>query len=96
MKGARELGATPWAIISKLDKLRDRLWRGSAWAVFRLGPKEARIEWHGQPCAASPYYCVAFGAFASAIVTPFARVVITRHLRERSSPTVLVYRLSWV
>jgi hypothetical protein len=96
LKGVKELGATPWAVISKIDKLRDRLWRGSAWAVHRLGPKEARLEWHGQPCASSPYYCLAFGAFAGATIQPFARMVVTRQLVELSSPTVLVYRLSWV
>jgi hypothetical protein len=96
VKGAREMGATPWTIITKLDKLRDRLWRGSAWAIYRLGPKEARLEWHGQPCASSPYYCTAFGAFASATIRPFARMVIARHLAERSTTAMLAYRVSWV
>lgn len=92
---SREMGANPWTVLANMPRLNDRLWRGGAFAVYKLGPKEARLEWHGQPVAASPYYRVAFGAFASAVLKPFCRSLFVRQLPQTSDHTTIAYRVSW-
>jgi hypothetical protein len=96
LRMSREAGVTPWTVIAQVERLRERLWQGSAFGVFRVGPKEARVEWLGQPCAVSPYYQIAFGAFMLASVRLFCTAVYARILPRLCSATTLGYRLSWV
>lgn len=93
---SREAGITPWSVLAQIERLRERLWQGSSMAVFKLGPKEARVEWHGQPCARFHYYRVAFGAFMGAVFRPFARALHIRRLPGYCTSTTIGYRVSWV
>ncbi len=95
MRIAHEGGTTPVSILSRIERVRARLWHGSAFRIVRVGPKDLRVEWHGQPCAAVPYYREAFGAFLAAVVRPFARSLYVRTLPPLGD-TVLVHAVSWV
>ena len=55
IKLATNVGANPWTIYAQLQRLWSRVFHGSAVAVFVLGPKEARLEVVGWPCAFSTY-----------------------------------------
>jgi hypothetical protein len=63
--------------------------------VWKLGPKEARLEWVQQPIARVPYFRAAFGAFAQSICSLFARKLYVRELPQARSSEVS-YRVSWV
>lgn len=95
MRIAHEGGTTPISILARIERVRARLWHGSAFRVVRVGPKDLRIEWHGQPCASVPYFREGFGAFLAAVVRPFARSLYVRTL-PRVSATVLAHSVSWV
>ncbi|MGO9000310.1 MAG: hypothetical protein ACLQVI_43850 [Polyangiaceae bacterium] len=47
VRAARGVGVTPWTIIPQFDRLYRRGANGGAAAVFKLGPKEARVEFVG-------------------------------------------------
>lgn len=96
VKLSKALGATPWTALSLSHKIREASWRGSDLAVFKLGPKEARYEWVGQPCAGVPYFARSFGSFMRALLALFCRTVHTRPVPELSSGTSLAVRISWV
>ncbi len=96
LRFTRELGGTPWGAIVHIERLRERLWQGGAFTVVKLGPKEARIEWYGQPCARWPYYRLAFGAFMAGILRPLSLTVQVRPLTRQCTDTTLAYALSWV
>jgi hypothetical protein len=93
---SKQVGATPWRALSVAHKVNDINWRGGDIQVTKLGPKEARYEWAGQPCAAVPYFVTAFGGFLRSLASLFAVKVYTRLAPERSSLTSVSYRISWV
>jgi hypothetical protein len=95
-KLSREAGVSPWTALPHTNRLIARTWEGSTCGVFRLGPKEARLEWIGQPVSSIPYFRVAFAGFIHGILSLFADVVHVRELPRFCSFTTLGYRCSWV
>lgn len=95
-RASREAGATPWSALSLIPRLMERTWQGGAIGIWRVGPKDARLEWHGQPVARHPYYRVALQGFTNALVTMFARTGVVRQIATRGPPSMVALRISWV
>jgi hypothetical protein len=95
-KVSKESGVTPWFPLSQAGKLRERAWVGSSMAVWKIGPKEARLDWVQQPVMRFPYLRMAFAAFAQAICSLFAMTVYVREIPSRTTETETSYRISWV
>jgi hypothetical protein len=95
-KVSRGSGVTPWFALEQASKLRERTWRGSSMAVWKLGPKEARVEWMQNPLLRYPYFRTAFAAFANAIVGLFAMTTYVREEPRKTTETSTSYRVSWV
>jgi hypothetical protein len=96
VKLSREAGATPWNALARSNTLMARSWQGSRCGVFKLGPKEARFEWIGQPLAEIPYIRVGFAGFVRSIMMLFSTKAFVRELPAYCSATTLGYRCSWV
>ncbi len=96
VKISREAGATPWTVFAHSKKLRDLTWRGGDVAVTKLGPKEARFEWAGIPCASSRSYRTSFGGFLRAHAELVSRKAYAQPLARYCSERTLGYRMSWV
>ena len=92
---SRDAGLSPWSALGQTNRLVARLWQGSAIEVRRLGPKEARMEWVGQPCASSPYFATAFASFVEGILTLFCQRAYVRLLVRPSDAETLFYRAQW-
>lgn len=93
---ATGVGVTPWLALSNAQTLGVRTWTGGSFGVFKLGPKEARLEWIRQPVARFPYFRVAVGAFVRAICGNFARAFFVQDLPVSDRENELSYLLSWV
>lgn len=93
---SRDAGMSPWSALGQTNRLVARLWQGSAIEVRKLGPKEARLEWVGQPCARSPYFATAFASFVEGIVTLFCQRAFVRLLARPGDFDTLFYRVQWV
>jgi hypothetical protein len=89
-------GITPWPAIAQSRTLIARTWQGTSIAAFKLGPKEARIEWVGQPCAVSGYFRIAFGGFLNGLLSLFCRKSFVRESLAHCSGTTVGYQCSWV
>ena len=89
-------GVTPWPAIAQSRSLIARTWQGTSIAAFKLGPKEARIEWVAQPCATSEYFRIAFGGFLNGLLSLFCRKSFVRESPAQCSATAVAYRCSWV
>ena len=96
IKLSKEAGATPWTVLTRGNKLMHRSWEGSTVGVFKLGPKEARFEWIGQPLAVIPYVRVAFCGFLRSVLELFATRVFVKDIPACCTRTTLGYRCSWV
>jgi hypothetical protein len=95
VKISKEGGVTPWTALARTHRLLVDTWDGSDVSVTKLGPKDARFDWVAIPYASIPYYVTSFGGFLRSLVTLFSSKASTRLVHERSSATVISYRLSW-
>jgi hypothetical protein len=60
VKAARGAGVTPWTVIPQLARISRRGANGGGAAVFKLGPKEARLEFVGLELFDVAYFRHAF------------------------------------
>jgi hypothetical protein len=96
VKMSKELEVTPWTALASSQRLKDINWQGSEVEVVRLGPKEARFDWIGQPCAEIPYFVTSFGGFLRSLVSLFCTKAFTSALPNQASPMSMSFSLSWV
>lgn len=92
----RTAGASPWTIVSNVDRLWDRFYEGGGITVMRLGPKDACIELSGMPHAVTRYCRATTQAFFQALTAKLARSVQAMPTRPRTvSPLSFAFTLSW-
>jgi hypothetical protein len=96
VKMSKEIGVTPWSALTSCHRVTDVNWKGSDVTVVKLGPKDARYEWVGQPCAEVPYFVTSFGGFLRSLASLFCTRAYTRPVPERCTASSVSYRLSWV
>jgi hypothetical protein len=90
-----ETGVNPWHVLVLNQKLWDRYFDGSAAAVYKLGPKEARAEFVGFPLARVPYVRNGVGGILRGIAELVCKRVYVQQVADKCSATTLAYRLSW-
>jgi hypothetical protein len=92
---AKTAGVTPWTGLQQFQRLWDRLLQGGSGAVYRLGPKEARVEIHGVPLVKTAYFRNGWrGMFASS-GRLFASKVYVTEIGRRSTATSMALRVAW-
>jgi hypothetical protein len=96
LRVARDAGASPWTIYSRLDRLWDRVWQGGGVSVTRVGPKDALIEVAGWRCAAEPYCRAAMPWVVSAVTELFCQRAFVNDATKTGMPNnSLLLRASW-
>jgi hypothetical protein len=90
---AKVIGVTPWLPISQTDRIFRRVHLGGGVGAWKIGPKEALIEIHGDPLLEIPYYAHANRVTYNFILELFSKVTIVRRLKR---PDCVGYRISWV
>jgi hypothetical protein len=93
---AKTAGVTPWMGLEYFPRLWQRTLIGGGVAVYKLGPKEARIECHGAPeLAELTYFRNGFrGMFASSGRLFCQRIYVT-DLMAYALRKVIAFRISW-
>lgn len=92
---ARGAGANPWTMLAQVQRVWDRTSKGGAVAVFKLGPKEARIEVVGYPLAYLRYNRITFRGICSALLELFCQRVYIREVARLCDHRSLGFRVSW-
>jgi hypothetical protein len=82
-------------VLKHSHRLLGRTWRGSDMEIRKTGPKDVALRWVGMPCAISPYFRVAFGAFTAAVLAPFCTKIFHRVINGDCNSTTATYRFSW-
>jgi hypothetical protein len=93
---AKEAGTTPWALYRGCGSYWQRSFQGSAIAIFKMGPKEARFEVTSCALCESTYWRAGLRGLLTAVSEPFAQKVYVRDLPLLTSATTCGYRISWV
>jgi hypothetical protein len=93
---AKGAGVTPLTVLGQLPRFWTRSMQGGGVATFRTGPKDARLEFAGFPCARVGYCRVAVRGVIHGIMENFAHAVYVRDVASLCTSTSLGYRISWV
>jgi hypothetical protein len=96
LRAAREAGVTPWSCFALQPRLWRTVWVGGDVGVFRLGPKEARVEVVGWPCSRISYCRIAMRGMLTAQTELFCKKAYVAELPALCTPTALGYRVAWV
>lgn len=91
----RAVGVTPWSLVGFLDRMWARGMKGGAVAVYRLGPKEARLEFIGCELFQIPYYRNAYRGVIDALGAAFSERHYTQEL-PRCSADEGIFKTQWV
>jgi hypothetical protein len=93
---ARGIGVTPAAVLGQLSRFWSKSMVGGGVGAFLTGPKDARVEFLGFPCARIPYVRLAVRGVIQGALENFAQVVYVREIPELCGSLTLGYRVSWV
>ena len=85
---------TPWTILGSVDRYWHRLYDGSAIALFKIGPKEARLATVSMPLARYAYWRVALRGIIHTVCAPFCRTIFVKEIPQ-TGESAAAYRLSW-
>jgi hypothetical protein len=92
---AKGAGVTPWLGLEQFQRLWDRLLQGGGGAVYRLGPKEARVEVHGVSLVQYPYFKNAWRGMFAGSGSLFCNKLYISEIPQYASPTSLAFRIAW-
>ena len=93
---SQNLGVTPWIMLKQLHRLWDRTFVGGGCAVFKVGPKDARVDMHGLAIAGIPYFRNAWRGAFNVGLTIFSTRAFCKLTRSHGGPTTISYRVAWV
>jgi hypothetical protein len=89
-------GVTLWTILPRLPSFLARLVNGGACAVYKEGPKDARIDIHGVPIARYAYVRLGWAGMFESTLELLARKVYVRDVSAARTLSVATFTLAWV
>ena len=92
----RGVELSPLVGLQKFFTVYSRSFKGGGGRMVRLGPKDVRVEFVGNPVASIRYFRVAYRGFITAGCETFAHRVVTAELDAHTSATTMAYRIAWV
>jgi hypothetical protein len=92
---ATSLGVTPWLPIGQFQRLWDRMFQGGGVAVYKLGPRNARLEVRGMPLAEIEYFRRAFAGVIEGTIGIFCSKANARLITELCRGSSLGIAASW-
>jgi len=98
VRAAKTVGVTPWTGLEQFQRMWDRMLVGGSGAVYRLGPKEARVEAHGNPLVARSYFRNSWRGMFAGSGELFCRKLYVTEVSAPKAETPLapfVMRIAW-
>lgn len=96
VKLAANTVVTPWTILGQLQKLWERVFVGGGLGVFKLGPKEARVELVQFPCSRYRYCKVAYRGVVLGLTELFCTKAYVNEVASQMTDTTAAMRVAWV
>lgn len=92
---AKGAGVTPWLLLPRLPEVWHRIWIGGGVAIYKLGPKDARVEIGGWTCARATYCRVAMRGVLQGLTQLFCERAYVREVPALCTKLTLGYRIAW-
>lgn len=93
---AQAAGASPWTAFASTQKMWDRTYVGGGFAIFKLGPREARGELVGWPCSRVRYCRVGMRGVMLGSVSLFCKKAWVQEIPQLCTEMTLGYRMTWI
>ncbi len=93
---ATQAGITPWAVFAQAHRLWAQTCQGGGVGVYKLGPKEARVEIVGFPLSRFRYNRVTMRGIVQAAAQLFCTRVYANEIPGSCGPNEVALRVSWV
>ena len=93
---AKGVGATPWSALTQFPRLWARGFVGGAPAVYKVGPKDARVEAVDWPLARIRYSRNGFRGLIASMAELLSTKGYVSELTAMTTDTKAVFLLSWV
>jgi len=93
---AKQAGVTPLHLFPHLQRFWLRGYDGGALAVYRVGPKEARLELVQFPLCEIPFYRRALTGWTTGLTGLFCSKLYMKELRAPSGLHSMALRAQWV
>ncbi len=94
-RAAREAGVTPWTILKQFPVSWDREWKGGGVGVFKVGPKDARVEIVGFAGAPVAYCRNGLRGVLAGLCELVCTKAYATELRALCTETTLGFRVAW-
>jgi hypothetical protein len=95
-KIAKQAGATPWLVFPQFQRFWMRGYDGGAVAVYKVGPKDARLDLVGFSLCEIPFYRRVLAGWVEGITALFCTRVFVRERPQPDGPHSLSLRAQWV
>lgn len=92
----KQAGVTPWTVLAQVQRLWDRMFKGGGVGAWKLGPKEARVEFVGCPIAKVPYFRVGLQGVLLGVGEMFCQKLYLQEIPSLCTRSTLGFRGSWV
>jgi hypothetical protein len=92
---ARQAGATPWTVLPALQRFWSRAYDGGGIAVYKLGPKDARVDLLACGLCQIPYYRHALSGLLEGLTALFCGTLFLREGRQPAGAESATYRAQW-
>jgi hypothetical protein len=92
---ARSSGATMWTALSNAQRMWDRVMLGGILGVYKLGPKEARLEGYGAPIARIPYVRQGWRGMIAGLGELFSQKVYVTEISRLCGGSSFGFRIAW-
>ncbi len=87
--------ASPWTALGHVDRVWQRSNRGGAVAVYKLGPRQARLEFWQCPLARSAFFVTSMRGAIAAGIEPFCERLVVTESPEHSTTEQFALRVMW-
>ena len=97
IRGLKATGAVdPARVLGRFDQGWKRLMMGGQGAVYRIGPKDLRVECHGLPMMRFGFFRSLMAGMQEGTLGMVARKVYVREIASSRTPTRCDYHIAWV
>ena len=92
---ARAGGITVWSLLERLPTNWNRMYRGGAFDVAKVGPKEARVVVSGNALARYEYWRVGLRGVGEGLLRHFCNLVFIKELPNRRRLDSASFVIAW-
>ena len=87
--------ASPWSALGHVDRVWQRSNRGGAVAVYKIGLRQARLEFWHCPLARSPFFVTSMRGAIAAGIEPFCERLVVTDSPEHTIGDQFALRVMW-